>query len=75
MDPVSNLQFCSPRLGPVGLYPVSEGLVCSAVTCGSSLGPCHGIALLMLLPDSYNLFSPCREEQPYAMAAPDKRQT
>jgi len=71
---VSNFHLCSPNLGTVGWYPASEGLACSRVTRDSWRGPCHGTALHMLLPDSYNLFSPCREEQPYTMAAPDKRQ-
>lgn len=75
MDPVSDLQPCSPSLGPVGWYPVSEGLACCGATCGSWFGTCHSITLLMLLLDKYNLFSPCREEQPYTVAAPDKRRT
>lgn len=75
MDPVSNLHLCSPNLGLVAWCPISEGLACSGVTYGSWLGCCHGVALLTLLPDSYNLFSPCREQQPYTKAALDKRQT
>lgn len=72
IDPVSNLQLCSFSLSPVGWYPVSKMLSCSGVSHCSWLGSCHGVVLFMLFPNRYNLFSPCREEQPYNMKAPDE---